>query len=88
MANKYNAGTNTKITAMITGITAAIGNSLELDFSFSPGYKIVLDVGPDGNSLAVTASSHDQGPNNPFGAVVDGHNIRATAFKVRGDQMP
>lgn len=88
MANKFNAATNSKLSALVTTITTAIGNSLEMDFTDSAGFTIKLEVDPTGQNLAVTAHPTGIGESNPFGAEVNGRNPRTPAFKVRGDQLP
>ena len=95
MANQFNAKTHAKLQNLVNQITTTIGNSLAMDFSNSPGFKIILEFNPDGQDLVVTAKQ-DSGPNNPFGApdavpgspVVETNLTRANAFKVGAYSFP
>lgn len=62
MANVFNAGTHTKIQGVVNALSAALG--LDFNFKLSKGFRIILSVNPDGQSVAITSGSADQGPNN------------------------
>ena len=81
MANTYNAGTNAKIQTLITAITTALNNEVELDLSQSVGFKLELRVTSDGQSVVVTATQ-DNGANNPFGPIIQGTRRQRASRKV------
>lgn len=105
--NLFNAGTNSGIQAFVNAVTALIPTSVPsptapgqnqtfsgFDFQGSKGFKIELEVTPDGQTLLVTCSPKDQGQNNAFGPtnpnpIVNGvtHYGRANALKVPGNLL-
>jgi len=62
MANVFNTGTHAKIQGVVNALSAALG--LDFNFKLSKGFRIMLSVNPDGQSIAVESVAADQGPNN------------------------
>lgn len=78
--NQFNAGTHAQIQGLVTAITNHIPTAITspwaagqsqvfsgFDFSFAAGFRITLEVTPDGQTLLVTSDSNGPGPNNAFG---------------------
>ena len=76
MANKYHANVGARVRGLFNSIAERLG--IEMDFSFSPSFKVELTSGEDGQSVSVRGSPIGQGWNNPFGTEDDGHNPRIT----------
>jgi len=98
--NQFNSGTHANIQALITALTDLLPTSVPsssgagsdtfsgFDFSESPSFRITLEVSPDGQSVAITSKSGDQGQNNAFGPPDGGpagHYQRVPAIVIPGN---
>ena len=88
MANQFNPGTNAKVQTLFNAIRTAL-NNVDFDFSFSPGFRLVLEVDPDGRTVTVTSKPGYQGQNNAFGPPdASGHLTRVPALIIDAANLP
>ena len=85
MTCEFNERTHPNIQVLVSDLMKGLG--LDLNFTYSTGFTVELRVNPDGRSVAVRASSDDQGPNNPFASTDDGCPLLGRPVVIRGDDM-
>lgn len=78
----FHSDTHTKIKSLVDSLMDDLG--LDFHADSSPGFRLVLEVAPDGQSIAVTCTPSDKGMSNPFNTTGDRENPQV----IRGDNLP
>jgi hypothetical protein len=81
VATTYHPDLHANIETIVDSLLSDLG--LDINVAHSPGFRLTLEVMPDGQSLSVTLTPSDKGQRNAF----NDEGERGNPIILRGDDL-